>query len=243
MINIENTKFIVLEGLDGAGKATQAHLLQETLRQQGYLANVLSFPDYDAEISKPISMYLNGKFGEDPNQINPYFVSTLYAQDRFYALNNTYKKIIDRSDVIIFDRYTTSNAIYQCAKLPKEQWDEYLAWLFNFEYNKLGIFAPDLVIYLDVSIAMSQKMLAARYEGDISKKDIHEKNVDFLTKAYDVADHCMGKFGWSSVLCDWKDQMFSKEVIANNVWFEVKNNIKLNEIFSSPIDQETDKPF
>lgn len=76
-------------------------------------------------------------------------------------------------------RYTTSNAIYQMTKLPRDQWDSFLAWLKDYEYKRLGLPEPDLVLFLDMPIEISQKLLSARYNGDESKKDIHESSAAF----------------------------------------------------------------
>lgn len=81
---------------------------------------------------------------------------------------------------MIADRYTTSNAVHQCSKLPREEWDAYLAWLFDFEYRKIAIPEPDTVVYLDVDPEVSQRLMSQRYHGDEEKKDIHEKNMEYL---------------------------------------------------------------
>ena len=91
--------------------------------------------------------------------------------------------------------------MHQCCKLPKEQWEGYLNWLFSFEYELLGLPAPDLVIYLQVDVADTQKLMDERYHGDKSKKDIHEGNLDYLSQARAAAEYCARKLGWKTVHC------------------------------------------
>ena len=131
-------KLIVIEGLDGSGKATQAKKLTKALTDRG-----ISFPDYDSDSSALVRMYLSGQFGTDPQDVNAYAASAFFAVDRFASYKKDWGRDYARG-VIIADRYTTSNAVHQCGKLPKEHWADFLDWLFDFEYNKLGIPAPDL---------------------------------------------------------------------------------------------------
>lgn len=129
-----------------------------------------------------MKMYLDGEFGDKPDDVNAYAASAFYAVDRVASYLQFWKKECDNGGVILSDRYVTSNIIYQMSKLPKEEWNSFIDWLNDFEYEKLGIPKPDLVIYLDVEPEVSQKLMEKRYGGDNSKKDLHEKtSVSFLT--------------------------------------------------------------
>ena len=194
-------KLIVIEGLDGSGKATQAGLLTEWLAGQGREVRKISFPNYDSDSSALVKMYLAGQFGADPGDVNAYAASSFYAVDRYAGFKQDWGAFYRSGGILIADRYTTSNAIPQCAKLPREQWDEYLHWLFHFEYELLGIPAPDRVIYLQVQPEVSQKLMSARYHGDESKKDIHEHNLDYMGHARQAAEYCADKLGWRTVHC------------------------------------------
>ena len=194
-------KLIVIEGLDGSGKATQAKLLAEELRQQGREVRQISFPNYDSDSSALIKMYLSGAFGSKPDDVNAYAASSFFAVDRYAGYKSDWGAFYDRGGIVIADRYTTSNAVHQCSKLPRSQWDEYLDWLFRFEYEQLGIPAPDLVIYLQVDPAVSQKLMTQRYHGDEGKKDIHESDVEYLHRSRMAAEYCAKKLGWQTISC------------------------------------------
>ena len=193
-------KLIVIEGLDGSGKETQANLLSEDLKKNGYPVRKVSFPDYESDSSALVKMYLSGQLGTHPGDVNAYAASSFFAVDRYASFKRDWEMSYNNG-IIIADRYTTSNAIHQCSKLPGEQWDEYLDWLFNYEYRLLGIPAPDLVVYLKVDPAVSQKLLAKRYKGDMAKEDIHEKDIEYLEKCRNAADYCSKKYGWKNVEC------------------------------------------
>ena len=84
---------------------------------------------------------------------------------------------------------TTSNAVHQCSKLPPEQWDDFLRWAFDYEYRLLGLPAPDAVVYLQVDPAVSQKLMTGRYHGDESRKDVHEKDIEYLARSRRAAEY------------------------------------------------------
>lgn len=194
-------KLIVIEGLDGSGKATQANLLYETLKAQGKPVRKVSFPDYASDSSAPIRMYLAGEFGKDPSSVNAYAASTFFAVDRYASYKKNWEEFYLSGGIVIADRYTTSNAVHQCSKLPREQWEGYLSWLFDFEYRLMGIPAPDRVVYLQVDPSVSQKLMTGRYQGDESKKDIHESNLSYLDRSRQAAEYCAQALGWQTVAC------------------------------------------
>ena len=212
----EKEKLIVIEGLDGSGKATQAKLLYDRLSEQNMKVREVSFPDYDSDSSALVKMYLNGEFGNTPGSVNAYAASSFYAVDRYASYKRNWQDDY-KEGIIIADRYTTSNAIHQCSKLSKEEWDDYLIWLSEFEYEKLGIPKPDIVIYLKVDVTVSQELMNQRYHGDTSKKDIHESDVDYLKKSREAAEYCSRKLGWKIVECCVDGKMRSKEEILEEI--------------------------
>lgn len=217
-------KLIVIEGLDGSGKATQAKRLTEALVEKGIPVREVSFPDYGSDSSALVRMYLSGQFGTDPQDVNAYAASSFFAVDRFASYKKDWHRDYARG-VVIADRYTTSNAVHQCSKLPKEQWDDFLNWLFDFEYKKLGIPAPDRVIYLNVDPAVSQALMTARYSGDENKKDIHERDIAYLRHSREAAAYCAEKLGWETVDCCRDGQMRSIEDIHKDVMKLLENSI------------------
>ena len=210
-------KLIVIEGLDGSGKATQAKLLARELRRQGREVREISFPDYKSDSSALIKMYLGGAFGSKPDDVNAYAASSFFAVDRYAGYKSDWGAFYQQGGVVIADRYTTSNAVHQCSKLPREQWDAYLDWLFRFEYEQLGIPAPDTVIYLRVDPAVSQKLMTQRYHGDEGKKDIHESDLEYLQRSRMAAEYCAEKLGWKTVPCTEEGEMRSVEEIHGDI--------------------------
>ena len=210
-------KLIVIEGLDGSGKATQAKLLCQALEARGREVRKVSFPNYESDSSALIKMYLAGEFGTDPNAVNAYAASAFYAVDRYASFKKDWESFYHEGGIVVADRYTTSNAVHQCSKLPRDQWDAYLRWLFDFEYRLVGIPAPDAVIYLQVDPAVSQKLMSGRYQGDESKKDIHEKDVSYLERSRAAAEYCAEKLGWKTVRCVSGGAMRAVEDISREV--------------------------
>ncbi|MBR7008189.1 MAG: deoxynucleoside kinase [Ruminococcus sp.] len=206
-------RLIVIEGLDGSGKATQAKLLAKTLAEQGERVREITFPDYESDSSALVKMYLHGKFGSKPGDVNAYAASAFYAVDRYASYKTDWGELYNSGATIIADRYATSNGIHQCSKLDDESWDGYLEWLDDFEYKKLGIPAPDMVIYLKADTDVSQKLMTGRYNGDESKKDIHEGDIEYLKRSQKAAAYCAQKLGWKTVECVKDGKMRSIEDI------------------------------
>lgn len=217
-----NGRLIVIEGLDGSGKATQAARLTEALKTQGKDVKQISFPNYASDSSALIKMYLGGQFGSHPDDVNAYAASTFYSVDRYASYKSDWGGFYREGGIVVSDRYTTSNAVHQCSKLPREQWPAFLDWLFDFEYNKIGIPAPDRVIYLEVDPAVSQGLMTARYKGDESKKDIHEKDLAYLARSHDAADYCARALGWVKVPCTEQGAMRSIEAIHADLLEAIK---------------------
>ena len=154
-------RLLVIEGLDGSGKATQAKLLASYLAESGRKVMEITFPDYESDSSALVKMYLSGQFGDKPDDVNPYAASSFYAVDRYASYKTRWGSFYEAGGIVIADRYTTSNAVHQCSKLPPEQWNDFLRWAFDYEYRLLGLPAPDAVVYLQVDPAVSQKLMTA----------------------------------------------------------------------------------
>ena len=194
-------KLIIFEGLDGSGKGTQTALTAQKLAARGVDLRQITFPDYASESSALVKMYLAGAFGQKPDDVNAYAASSFYAVDRYASYKTGWGAFYRDGGLVLSDRYTTSNAVHQCSKLPPAQWDGFLNWLFDFEYHKIGIPAPDAVVYLAVDPEVSQRLLAARYHGDDSKKDIQEKDLGYLARSRAAAEYCAKALGWKRIDC------------------------------------------
>lgn len=210
-------KFIVIEGLDGSGKATQTEILKKSFESEDKKVKKLTFPDYDNLSSALVKMYLGGEFGDNPDDVNAYAAAAFYTVDRIASYLKFWKEDYLNGSYILADRYATSNIIYQMSKLPESEWNDYIAFQEDFEYNKIKVPKPDLVVYLDVEPDVSQKLMSKRYAGDENKKDLHEKNVNFLLECRKSALYAADKLGWVKVSCTENGEMKSIEEIADEI--------------------------
>ncbi|MCH5208294.1 MAG: thymidylate kinase [Oscillospiraceae bacterium] len=217
-------KLIVLDGLDGSGKSTQLELAADYLKSLGVNFRAVSFPNYDTLSGQLVRQYLDGTV-KCEGRNGAYSASTIYAVDRYVSYATDWKEFYQSGGLIITGRYTTSNAIYQLTKMPKEEYSGFLDWLYDFEYNKLGLPEPDKVIFLDMPVEISQKLLKKRYDGDESKKDIHERNVEFLQQCRDSALYAAEKGGWSVVKCAKDGEPLSVEEIHKQICKQIDSLI------------------
>lgn len=211
-------RLLVLEGLDGSGKSTQMGLLQKKLESRDIPYQRIKAPDYSSPSSALVTMYLNGEFGSHPNDVNAYAASTFYAADRYACFHNKWKQAYSDGEFVVADRYTTSNAIFQMPKLDRELWDSYLNWLEDFEYKKLGLPKPSLVIYLDVPVDISQKLLEKRYAEDGGQKDVHEQDRRYQMLCRDAAAYAAKYGGWEIIPCAEGETLRSAEDISNDIF-------------------------
>ena len=194
-------KLIVIEGLDGSGKSTQLSLLEKRLKEAGKDCKEVSFPDYESNSSALVKMYLNGEFGNNPDDVNPYAASVFYTVDRYASYKSVWGEYYNVGGTVVSGRYTTSNAVHQTSKLPESEWKAFLNWLYDFEYNKIGIPKPDKVIFLDMPVEVSQGLLDKRYSEGGGKKDIHESDTAYLDKCRKAALFTAEYSGWEKISC------------------------------------------
>ncbi len=190
-------KLIVFEGVDGSGKSTQYRRLCERLRREGRSFRSLVFPQYEEPSSALIRMYLAGEFGDRPSDVNAYAASSFFAVDRYASYKKDWGSYYASGGLIITDRYTTSNAVHQASKLPAEEREAYLRWLFDFEYGKLGLPAPDLVLFCDVDLSVSLEHLRHRENETHTHADIHERDDAYLAASIEAARQ-------AAVICSWR---------------------------------------
>jgi len=219
-------KLIVFEGTDGSGKSTQYARLCQRLESEGKQFQRLVFPQYDKPSSALLRMYLNGEFGSHPGDVNPYAASTFYAVDRYASLKQVWGEYYEKGGLILSDRYTTSNAVHQASKVAQESRPEFFAWLEDFEYGKLGLPKPDMVIYLDMPTVKAVENLRRREDATQTKADIHEVDTAYLMLCHETADQAADCLGWKRVSCvDGNGNLRSIEDLHEEIWTMIKMEV------------------
>ncbi|MBF7096103.1 dTMP kinase [Alkalibacter mobilis] len=197
-------KLIVIEGVDGSGKETQSKLLFEKLIKKNYSVMRLSYPRYEKESSALVKMYLRGDFGKDPDSVSPYISSTFFAADRYASFKTEYEEFYNNGGIVIADRYTTSNMMHQGGKIkdPDER-NEFLSWLWDYEFNLYKIPVPDKVFFLNLPPKDSMDRIKNRKNKitQMDTKDIHEQNEEHIINAYNVACEISKRYGWDEIFC------------------------------------------
>ena len=211
-------KLIVIEGTDGSGKSTQFKRMAQRLEQENIPFRRLVFPRYSEESSALIRMYLGGAFGTNPSDVNAYAASAFYAVDRFASYKQDWGKWYEDGGLIFSDRYTTSNAVHQASKEASENRPAFLKWLYEFEYDKLGLPRPDLVIYLDVPTAFTEKLMRSREQQTSTKADIHEQDSQYLATCRECGREAAAYYGWKIINCVHDGQMRSIEDIHEEIY-------------------------
>ncbi len=222
-------KLIVIEGLDGSGKATQAELLKRFILSKGKDVFSLDLPYYSDPSSTLVKMYLGGEMGDKPTDVGAYAASSFFAVDRFASYKKHWQKEYESDKITVANRYTTSNASHQMTKLCENQWDDYLQWLFDFEYNKMGIPAPDCVIFLEMPVEVSQRLLSKRYGGDENKKDVHERDTEYLSHCHKAALYAANKLGWEIIRCSRDGEPLTVEEISAEVCRIAERKLLFND--------------
>lgn len=204
---IEKDKFVVVDGIDGVGKATQVRLMARKLRRLGYKVKTIDFPGYTRNFfGKMIRRYLDGEFGS-ASEVDPHLVSTWYASDRLEDKDKI-NKWLSEGYVVIADRYASSNAIHQGGKIKsKKKRAEFLKWLDEMEFKTYKIPRPDAIIFLDMPIEFSKELLKGRATKKKKahlkiKKDIHESDEQHLRDARESAIDIVKKSNkWININC------------------------------------------
>ena len=217
MEKTKRARLISIDGLDGSGKNTQSELLRDRLRAAGYTAEVVSFPMYGAPSCFGVEMYLSGKLGGHPDDTGAYPAATFFAVDRYISMRTTWGKLLGENDYIIFNRYTSANAVHQLSKLGRADWDEFLCWLYDFEFGRLGLPRPDLTLYLVVEPEVSMSLVDTRGE----KKDIHETDAAYMRACYDAGLYAASKLGFDKINCCRDGKILPREQIAAAIFGEV----------------------
>lgn len=214
-------KLIVIEGTDGSGKSTQFRLLTDRLESEQVKFQKLVFPQYSEPSSALIRMYLGGEFGKSPSDVNAYAASAFYSVDRYASYRKVWGKWYEEGGLVVSDRYTTSNAVHQASKEPEDKREDFLNWLYDFEYDKLGLPRPDLVIYLDVPTDFTEKMLRHRESETNTHADIHEQDMQYLATCRQMGRAAAEHYGWTVIRCVRDGAMRSVEDIHEEIYRHV----------------------
>lgn len=234
---MNKSKIIVIEGTDGSGKATQTKLLMERLEKEKCKVFTTSFPNYESNSSALVKMYLNGEITETANGVSAKAASVLYAADRYITYKKEMEGIYNSGEyIMIFDRYTDSNVIHHGCKIissltdkkmAEQELQNYIMWLYEFEYKDLGIPKPDAVIYLNVPVEYTEKLREGRKNksNGADKQDVHESDSSHLRNASKAGLMAADMLGWYVVECVKDDEMRTIEDISEEVFNIVKNII------------------
>lgn len=183
--------FIVLEGLDGAGKSTQLNKLISCISEKGEKYEYLHFPRFDAPFyGDLIARFLRGEFGT-VDQVSPWLVALLFAGDRS-EVADTMQQWLDDGKFVLTDRFVYSNIAYQCAKISdKAERDRLADWIFDFEYNFNKIPRPDVSLFLDVPFHFTESRLTEVRDGDDRSyleggRDIHESSLELQKRVRQI---------------------------------------------------------
>ncbi len=220
-------KLIVIEGVDASGKATQTEKLFSRLQEESYAVRQISFPDYNSDFSVPVKRYLAGDLGKNADDVSPYAASTFYAIDRYASYKRDWGEFYREGGVLVADRYVTSNLVHQAAKILGDK-REFMDWLYDLEYERLGLPKPDLVLFLDMPPACARRLMehrANKITGE-QQKDIHERDPQHLEKAYHNAMTVASMAGWQIISCTEGENIRSIDEISDEIYQIVKMNLE-----------------
>ena len=237
-------KFIVIDGTDGSGKATQTNLLVDRLKAEGCQVEMADFPQYGAKSAGLVEEYLNGKYGL-AKEVGPYRASIFYACDRYDA-SFKIKQWLSQGKIIIANRYVASNMAHQGGKIndPQER-KNYFDWIQKLEYEIFAIPKPDINIILHVDAQIAQKLVDNKGHRDYvngSKRDLHEADLQHLCDAEKIYLEIANSYqGFKSIECVQDGKIISREQIHEQLWQEaikiIKPNIKFAPDFKQLHDQ------
>ncbi len=221
-------KLITIEAGDGSGKATQTKALYDRLLAEGYQVLKVEYPDYQSESSALVRMYLGGEFGQQAENVSAYGASAFFAVDRYASYLLKWRQAYESGWIILADRYTTSNMVHQAVKLKDSaEREEFLTWLWDFEFGRLQLPVPDRVIYLDMPPEISDRLINSRAAKDSSrKKDIHEKDTSYLHHCHRAYNEVAEKYGWVKISCAQQGNLRTVQDIHEDVYQAVKEILR-----------------
>lgn len=217
---IQKGRFIVIDGTDGSGKATQTQLLVDTLKAEGSGVEMADFPQYGQKSAGMVEDYLNGKYG----QLKPEAASIFYAVDRFDA-SFKIRQWLEDGKIVVANRYVTANAGHQGGKISDHiDRMKFFRWLDNLEYGIFNIPKPDLNIILHMPAEVAQQLVdrksaLSREYAHGKKRDLHEADLQHLKNAEQVYMEIAKLFPNTKLVeCTAGDRLLSPQEVHNKVW-------------------------
>lgn len=224
-------KLIVIEGsCDSVGKSTQYKLLVDRLmKDTDKVITTHHFPSCGTYQGRAVEEYLKGNYGKI-SDLSPYFVNSLYAQDRAITWISGLKEEYNKGNIILLDRYTTSSLIYQSPVIEdEEEKNKFIDYVYDYEYNKLGLPVPDLVIFLYAPFEFAKALKEKRKQTKNVDDDIYEKDLEYLRKISDSSTFIADKYNWEYINCTKDNEMRSIEDIHEDIYNVVRDKILNNK--------------
>ena len=226
-------KFIVIDGIDGVGKATQTKELVKRLKKEGCTVKTIDFPQYEKNFfGALLGEYLSGEYG-DFIEVDPHIASVLYAADRFES-SKKIREWLDDGYVVISDRYVSANQIHQGGKIhDARKRTQFLKWLEKMEYGVFSIPKPDSIFFLDVPTEISQRWLKKKKAQRTKKylkgrRDVAEDNLKHLEDSKKSAIKLVKETNkWHHVDCSRDGEIMSISDIHDIIFGKVKRMLKL----------------
>ena len=213
-----NGLLIVFEGTDGSGKATQSRLLCEHLQRENIPYKNITFPQYGKPSAAMVQEYLDGNLGRRPGDVNAYAASLMFSMDRYASYKQDWGAFYEAGGLVIADRYTTSNAVHQGSKLEGAAQAEFFTWLYDLEYDKMGLPKPDLVLCLDMPTELAHLLREKRDTQGVGDRDIHEHAERNLARCLEPARLAAKYYGWTLISCVKDGQLRSIEDIHEEIY-------------------------
>lgn len=215
--------FVVIEGIDGSGKGTQAKLLLKKLRKTKHKTAYFDYPNYETFFGEMVGKYLMGDYGPT----DPYLASLLYALNRWEDKEKIAQALAE-GRVVVSNRYVSANLIHQVGRIENPQKKRAMVkWLNDLEFNNFKIPQPDLVIFLDVPVAVGQELIDCKEQRAYmkgEKKDEHEKDLAHQKNARTQALKLVkNNVGWMKIGCTKHGKILSREEISDLIWRKLQN--------------------
>jgi dTMP kinase len=221
-------KLIVIDGTDGAGKATQAALLIKRLQKNKIPAEGLDFPQYKTLFGQLVARYLKNEFG----RLNPYIASVLYAANRL-EFKDKILSWLKTGKTVVLNRYVSSNQIHQAANIAnRAERERFVKWISEMEYDNMGLPKPDLVIFLNIDPVVAHRLVAqkdarSRKYASGAKYDVLEADLDHQRNAIKQSLKLLDThYEWRKIDCMDNTRLLTKDEVGEKVWNEIKILLK-----------------